>query len=227
VLRENMAFALPPGIPLTRGALVEPLAIGVHTARVAALGGSPSSVVAVGGGTIGLCCLIAAGKLFGATTLAVDIGETKRKLALAVGAAQFVDAAAGDAPAAICDALDGGADVTFLASGHPRALDDAVACTRSGGTVVVVSFFPGPARLDMNAAVRREVSMKTASLCTRADVETVLEWAGRGELAAERLVTHRFPLAQAGRALQMLAGRSRQVGKILLEAPDTTSEDVQ
>lgn len=53
----NLLYALPAGFPSEAGALIEPLAVGMHAVKKAGslLG---QNVVVVGAGTIGLCTII-------------------------------------------------------------------------------------------------------------------------------------------------------------------------
>ncbi|WP_230880873.1 zinc-dependent alcohol dehydrogenase [Planomonospora sp. ID91781] len=76
-------------------------------------------------------------QIFGAETVAVDITADKLRLAEELGAAHTVNAATGD-PVAEIQAL-GGADVAIVLAASPRVLEQAHACLRRGGRLVLVS----------------------------------------------------------------------------------------
>jgi len=80
-------YPLPDGVDARTGALAEPLANGVHAARLGTAGGHPAeNAVVIGAGTIGLMCLQAA-VLDGIPTVhAVEPHEGRREQALALGA---------------------------------------------------------------------------------------------------------------------------------------------
>ncbi|GAA3210466.1 alcohol dehydrogenase catalytic domain-containing protein [Nonomuraea helvata] len=76
-------------------------------------------------------------QIFGAQTIAVDVTEDKLRLARELGAAHTVNAATGD-PVAEIKAL-GGVDVAVVLAANPRVLEQAHACLRRGGRLVLVS----------------------------------------------------------------------------------------
>src|ERR687889_1582771 len=80
-------YPLPEGVDARSGALAEPLANGVHAARLGTAGGHPvEHAVVIGAGTIGLMCLQAA-VLDGIPTVhGVEPHEGRREQALALGA---------------------------------------------------------------------------------------------------------------------------------------------
>nr|WP_260408590.1 zinc-binding dehydrogenase [Planomonospora venezuelensis] len=76
-------------------------------------------------------------QIFGAETVAVDITADKLRLAEELGATHTVDAATDD-PVTAIQAL-GGADVAIVPAASPRVLEQAHACLRRGGRLVLVS----------------------------------------------------------------------------------------
>jgi threonine dehydrogenase-like Zn-dependent dehydrogenase len=215
LLRPDMTFLLPPGLDREAGALVEPLSIGLHAMRLADRG-RLSSVTVLGSGNIGLSCTIAAMRLGFGPVVCVDLGPDKGKSAAALGVFGYVDAAARDLRSGVTDLLPGGSDVTVIASGHPGVVADAVAVTRPGGQVVVVSYFDGPQELDWNALVSAELTVRFSALSTAADFEEVIGWLAAGELDPVPLVTHRFPLREAAAAMDTMDRSNGTVGKVML-----------
>jgi len=214
VLRRNMVFALGPDVDAEAGAMVEPLSIGLHAARLVT--GSPVRTVAVlGSGGIGLSCVIAAKRLGMGRVVAVDLGRGKAALAASAGADGYVDAAGG-AVAGVREAFPGGADVTFVAAGYAGVLDDARAVTRPGGEVVVVSYFDRPHEVSLSPFVSAELTVRFSALSTARDFTEVIGWLETGVVDPLPLVTHRFPLAEAEAAMHVLA--SGAAGKVLLLA---------
>jgi 2-desacetyl-2-hydroxyethyl bacteriochlorophyllide A dehydrogenase len=214
VLREEMAFQLPSGVDFSRGALVEPLSIGVHAVRLAGprLG---ARLLILGCGTIGLSCCLVARSLGFARIVCTDADAAKGKLAAGAGADVFLDAGGRVVEEALL-ALGGDADVTIVASGHSRALQEATEVTRPGGEVIVVSFFGGPAPVPLDDVVRREISVRGACLSTPVDFTDALDWIAKGTIDPLTLVTHHFALEEAARALQLMDAGQPGVGKILL-----------
>src|ERR671932_999965 len=79
-------YPIPDGVEARTGALAEPLANGVHAARLGLVDGSVEHAVVIGAGTIGLMCLQAA-VLDGVPEVhAVEPVEGRREQALVLGA---------------------------------------------------------------------------------------------------------------------------------------------
>ncbi|MDF2611880.1 MAG: theronine dehydrogenase-like Zn-dependent dehydrogenase, partial [Lachnospiraceae bacterium] len=96
----NMCFKLPENITTKEGALVEPLAVGMHSAAQGnvKLG---DSVVILGSGCIGLVTLLAC-KAYGATDITVvDVMPKRLEFAMKLGATRVINAKEEDAVAKI------------------------------------------------------------------------------------------------------------------------------
>jgi len=63
LVNAKSIFKLPPNMSFEKGALIEPLAVAVHSVRKTSLS-YPQEVLIIGGGTIGLCGILAS-KAFG------------------------------------------------------------------------------------------------------------------------------------------------------------------
>ncbi|GIH81485.1 zinc-dependent alcohol dehydrogenase [Planobispora longispora] len=125
-------------------------------------------------------------QIFGAETVAVDITADKLRLAEQLGAAHTVNAATGD-PVAEIKAL-GGADVAIVLAASPRVLEQAHACLRRGGRLVLVSLPKDNAMsLPVFETVLGGISVIGSIVGTRADLAEVfrLHAAGRTKVIYE------------------------------------------
>ncbi|GIH94333.1 zinc-dependent alcohol dehydrogenase [Planobispora siamensis] len=119
-------------------------------------------------------------QIFGAETVAVDITDDKLRLAEQLGATHTVNAATGD-PVAEIKAL-GGVDVAIVLAASPRVLEQAYACLRRGGRLVLVSLPKDNAMsLPIFETVLGGISVIGSIVGTRADLAEVfrLHAAGR------------------------------------------------
>ncbi len=101
------------------------------------------AVVVTGLGAIGLFVvqvLVRAGCL---TVIAADPLPKRRELAERLGAHLTVDPTQTDLGLAVRDALGRGADVAIEASGHYRALYDAMRAVGQGGRIVTLGYYKG------------------------------------------------------------------------------------
>jgi 2-desacetyl-2-hydroxyethyl bacteriochlorophyllide A dehydrogenase len=117
--------------------------VALHDARVK-LG---DHVAVMGLGAIGLLVVQLARLAGAASVTAVDPVPARRELALRLGAAVALDPAGGaeGAGPAMKRAAGRGVDVAIETSGNTSALQDAIAATILGGTVVTVGFYQGGA----------------------------------------------------------------------------------
>lgn len=122
------AFALPDGVETAWGPLVEPFAVGLHTARAAAVGPG-DRVLVIGGGPVGLTTTAWAATLGAAEITVSDPVATKRERASVFGATAAVDPTS--------DGLGGPYDVVIDCVGKPGLLDAACAAADTRGRIVI------------------------------------------------------------------------------------------
>lgn len=140
VVSENRLTPIPAEMPLREAAL---LGCAVPTGLGAVLNTAQprpgQSLVVFGAGGIGLCA-VAGAAISGCTpVVAVDVLEPKLELARRMGATHCVNAAGGDALAAIRGLCPGGADFAVEATGRPAVMLQALQSVRAqGGAAVVI-----------------------------------------------------------------------------------------
>jgi threonine dehydrogenase-like Zn-dependent dehydrogenase len=190
--------ALPDGADPRLAALAEPLANGVHAARVGRAGvegGPVSRMLVIGAGTIGLMTLQAV-VLGGADVVGVLEPNAARRSAAGRIAA---DAARGEAvgrPAADAVRLFAGADaarrgarfdVAFDAVGLAETRQLALELLRPGGCAVMIGLAHDATPVGFHAVIRRGITLRGAYAYTDADYDAALGLlldgrAGLGEL---------------------------------------------
>ena len=181
-------YPLPEGTDARVGALAEPLANGVHAARLGTAGGHPvEHAVVIGAGTIGLMCLQAA-ILDGIPTVhAVEPHEGRRGQALALGATG-AHASAEEAGQALEGATEGlGADLVIDAVGAEVTRRAALDLLRPGGRAVFIGLHDDDTTLGFHGVVRGQIDLQGSYAYTAEDFEQALSWlvegrAGIGEL---------------------------------------------
>ena len=181
-------YPLPEGVEARTGALAEPLANGVHAARLGTAGGHPvDHAVVIGAGTIGLMCLQAA-VLDGIPEVhAVEPHEGRRNQALALGA-KGAHASGEEAQEALEAATGGlGADLVIDAVGAEATRRAALSLLRPGGRAVFIGLHDDDSTLGFHGVVRGQIDIQGSYAYTAADFEQALSWlvdgeAGIGEL---------------------------------------------
>jgi propanol-preferring alcohol dehydrogenase len=179
------AVAVPAGIdPLEAAPLT---CAGVTTYKAVKVAGvRPGERVAIFGiGGLGHLAQQYA-QIFGAQTIAVDVTADKLALARDLGATWTVDAVETDVVTEI--GTIGGADVAVVLAAEPTVLEQAHACLRPGGRLVLVSLpRDNVMRLPIFETVLRGITVIGSIVGTRADLAEVfrLHAAGRTRVSYE------------------------------------------
>ena len=205
---------LPDDLPWDVGVLVSGDGFGVPYHTSTKLTDADIRTVAVFGvGPIGLGSVLLQSHL-GRRVIAVDLSAPRRDLAKQVGAAGAVDPAAGDVVEQIRSLTDGiGADAAIEAAGRPETAKQCFAILRPGGTVVFNGEQPAVELSPSNDFIRRDITAKGAWYYHFPEFEQMVAlW--RDGLAVGKLITHRYPLAEADAAYREFA--AGKTGKVLL-----------
>lgn len=201
VVKDYMAIPLPDGVPLDRAALVEPLACGVLSTRIAELERS-DRVVVLGAGPIGLMVLACARQAGVAEIVVFERSPERRRLALELGADLALQMEEADAaPAWIAD---DGADVAFECAGAQTTLDAATTMTRSGGRIVVVALFDRPMSIDLPSIVPKGITISGAIGSRAEDFQRAIDLIAAGAVPADRLISDVLPLERIADAFARL-----------------------
>jgi len=213
--RKGVAcYKLPDHVSWQEGALVEPLAVGVHGVRRARMLGG-ETVVVLGAGTIGLAT-VAAARSLGAGKLFVTARHRHQgDMALRLGADRVLPTGTKELEEAVADATDGrGADIVIeTVGGHDfTTMTQAYAVARPLGRIVVIGVFHRPATMDFTTPLLKEQSIIFA-LCYAYtdeihDFEIARDIIAAGRLPLKELVTHTFPFEKAQEALDTAYDKS-------------------
>jgi len=194
------ATALVPGQGLSYDelALVEPLAIGAHGVRRAAV--QPGEwVLVVGAGPIGLGVLEFA-RIAGGQVIALDVNEPRLAFCrehLGVAhtlnvrqtdvAAQLAALTAGDMPTVVIDA-----------TGSLGAINQGFTYLAHGGRYVLVGLQKGDIAFSHPEFHKREAMLLSSRNATRVDFEHVMAAMRAGQVQPTTYITHRTPFEQVG-----------------------------
>lgn len=208
-VRADRLHPLPDAMPVEAGALVEPMAVAVHAARLPGALASLSAGV-LGGGAIGLLTGVAARAYGAARVMLADPLEERRAVARTLGLQAAPELEAGSC------------DVVFECVGNEGALRAAVEACVKGGTIVVAGVYGEDVRVQAGLVQDRELRLLGSLMYVSSDVRDAIRLLAEGRVDASALVTHRFPLARAAEAFEVAAGRGKALKVLLVpesEAP--------
>lgn len=182
------------------GALLEPLAVGVHAVARSPVKQDDMAIV-IGAGPIGLVTALAL-RHHGVERIRVtDLNPFRLQLARELGF-NALDGARDDLLEIIYSETNGeGADVVFEVAGAPASALQMTELVRCRGTVVNVSVFKTPVEVRLQSVNFKELTIIGSRVYTPADFLKAIE-AVEG-LPIEKLITHSFPLQDVAEAFQI------------------------
>ena len=207
---------LPDDLPLSEGALAEPVSIGLHSVMRAGL--TPGDrVLILGAGPIGLLVAYWARRLGAAHVVVADINDHQKKRAAALGATGFARSGPG-LDAAFRDMTGAAPDIVFECVGKKGLIDFACSLARVHGTVVGVGLCVGGDEWDPFAVLSKELTIVMAAFFDMAEFQMAIEaLAAGGPFRPQALVTDRIGLDRVPDTFEALRHRTSQC-KVLIEA---------
>jgi (R,R)-butanediol dehydrogenase / meso-butanediol dehydrogenase / diacetyl reductase len=178
------AFRLADGVG-QYGALVEPLAVGLH-AVVAGDLHEGDRVLVIGGGNVGSAVSMWAGRLGAGEVIVADPVATRRASAVLFGATGVHDPA--DEP------LPSGFDVVFECSGVPGMVQAAVEGARVRGRVVIAGVCMVPDQIVPVVAIMKEVDLRFAVYYRSAEFAAAADLLASGAVGTNAFVSQRVGL---------------------------------
>ncbi len=166
-------------------------------------------VVIIGPGQQGLAGVAVAREAGAEPVMVVGLGRDAPRLAMAqeLGAHLSIDAEKEDPVQTVAKATGGKmARVVMDVSGSPAGAGLALALAGKKGTVVLPGIYKKEVTLPLDQAVFKELRLLGVFSHDFQAVRPALKMARQGKYPLERLVSHRFPLEQAERALRLVGG---------------------
>ncbi len=140
----SRTFRLPDNMDTIEGALMEPLAVGMHAALQAQANPCKNAVI-VGGGCIGLMTALSC-KACGISNLAVaDLFEPHLEVAKGLGIPHLINSSKEDLRQQVMELTQGqGADLVFETAGSPITAAATTKLVKRGGDIVLVGNIHAP-----------------------------------------------------------------------------------
>ncbi len=208
---------IPDGISFEQACFLEPVNTcmkGIETLRL-----TPGErVLVMGQGPIGIILAVLAGR-HGARVITSDLLPQRHTIAKTFGLKENIDASTSDTGQTIRALTEGrGADAVILAVAGNSLIRPAMDATRPGGRVLLFAQTQhGEAVIDPAAVCVDEKSL-LGSYSASVDLqEESARFVLNREMDLERLISHRFPLAQSVEALRLAAHPKPDSMKVVIQ----------
>jgi L-iditol 2-dehydrogenase len=216
VMPENSCYTLPGNLTPDHGAISEPLAIGIYSAKKAGeLKGKKIGIL--GFGPIGMSVMLAAKAMEAGEIYVTDKIDRRLSIAETEKAALTSNPLKENIAEKIKQKEPLGLDIVFECCGQQEAVDQAIDILKPGGRLIIAGI-PEFKRwtLSVDDTRRREISIQF--IRRQVDcVEDALEMMNSGKINVSNMVTHRFPFRNTKVAFDLVAGYHDGVMKAMID----------
>lgn len=210
-------FPLPKGMNAEEGALIEPLAVGMHAAEIAGAALGDTAFI-FGCGCIGLTALMAL-KSRGVTEVYMsDVIPGRIEKALELGAKKVFDASKDNVAEEIQRLTNGrGVDSVYEMTGSRQALFQTVELVRKGGIIVLVGLGSDSVMpYDFGKLIWNEVQIRTCFRYKNIYPKAIRAIAS-GTIDVSGLVSDRVKLSELPQALEYHVEHKADIIKMVVE----------
>lgn len=222
---QDFLVKLPEQVTLEMGALVEPLSVGVHAARVGGI--KFGDVVAVfGAGPVGILAAAVAKKFGASKVIIVDIFDNKLEMAKEMGVAThtFNSKTGGDYKKLI-EELGQEPNVVLECTGAEPCIRMGVFCLARGGKYIQVGNAPGDVTFPITEFGNKELTLFGTFRYGYGDYKTAVGILAQNyasnlpEIDFEKMITHRLKWEDAIKAYDLVRAGNGAV-KCIISGPE-------
>lgn len=217
VVPTDKTVRIPDEIDLGAGALIEPLAVGVHAVKRSNLK-SGDRVLILGAGPIGLMALQAAKALGADEVIVSDLIDYRLQKAKELGADYTVRGDGGKIATFTKDKFgDDGIDLIFECVGAESTIQQAVEMASKGTQVVVVGVFEKETPIKMGWVQDHELELIGSMAYVKEDFSEAIRLVQEKKVITEALVTHKFKFKEINTAFEIIGQEEEKRLKVLIE----------
>ncbi len=216
IVRKGV-IRIPEGVSFEQASFIEPINTCIKGIEILKLSNG-ETVLVIGQGPIGIMLAVLARRR-GTRVITSDLFPQRLTMSHAFGLQENIDASTSDTVRAIKERTEGrGADAVILAVAGDGLLRSAMEATRPGGRVLLFAQTQhGEAVIDPAAVCVDEKSLLGSYSASVDWQEESARFVFSREMDLERLISHRFPLAQAVEALHLAAHPKPDSMKIVIQ----------
>jgi L-iditol 2-dehydrogenase len=214
---EDMCFKLPENVSNVEGALVEPLAVGLHAANQGGvkLG---DTVLIYGSGCIGLVSLLASKAMGASKVIVVDVLENRLKTALKLGATHVINPKEADVVKTVAEITEGkGAHVVIDTAAAEVTIKQSADVLKIGGTIVLVGMTAkDEAPFNFMRLMGKEGTLKTI-FRYRNLYPVAINAIASGSINVKEIVSHEFDFEDTKNAFDFVVNNAQDVVKAVIK----------
>jgi len=215
---EICVAKIPQHIPFEIGAMIEPLAVAVHTVNLAG-DVKDQNVLVIGAGVIGnMVAQVAKAK--GAKVMIVGRTQYRLDFAKQFGIDYCINETNEDVGLAVSSKFGQGADICFECIGVDKSVNDCLIYCRKGGIAVIAGVFGEKQLIDVFSIQDKELNVIGAMLYLEKDFQESVELIEQKKVQLEPMFSAHYALEYFNKAYAYIADRSNPVMKVIIDIGD-------
>lgn len=216
---EDVLYKVPEGVSYKAAAVIEPLAVLVHSLHMSGFEALDTAVV-VGAGPIGMLCGILL-KHAGASQIFIsDVAEKRLKVAEELGMIP-VNPMKENLEERVKEATEGeGCDVFFECSGAAVPAMQMTDITRGRGKICIVSVHKQPHEVNLRDVNFKEQTLVGTRVYTKDEFAQAVELTKKLQPELEKIVTHIVPLRESEKVFDMIADPEYGTIKVVVDCTE-------
>lgn len=209
-------FKLPDRVSTLEGAMIEPLAVGMHAARRGEVDNS-KVVLITGMGCIGLMTLLACKAMNAQRIIVTDVFQNRLDKALSLGADEAINVAETDMIERLKELTGGkGADIVFETAGRAQTAAQNVFAVRRGGVIVQVGTIADPVPYQFNELGKIEADIRSV-FRYRNIFPLAIQLIEKGDIDLKAIGPDIFAFEDVAQAFDTAIHRGNEVVKCILK----------
>ena len=214
---QELVVKLPQDMSFDHGAMVEPVAVGVHALR--RLGDvSGMKILVLGAGPIGNLAAQVAKGLGAAAVMITDVSAFRLEKARDCGIDQVVNVAVELLESRIDSAFGiDRADAILECAGVQDTIEQAIGLARKGTDIIVVGVFAERPMVDLGLVQDKELRLIGTLMYKAEDYRTAIELIQSGSVRLDPLITKHFPFQEYADAYKYIEEYGDRSQKVLID----------
>ena len=214
---RGAVIPLPPELSFEEGAMIEPASCCIRAIRRANIK-QGDNVLVVGLGPTGLTQIQLLRHATTGKIIASDIVEARLRLGKKLGADDTINALEQDVQAHIGNITKDGVDLAIVSTGNEKGLSQAFGSVRKGGRILL---FGAPSHrasypLNVSELFSRQITLLSSYSCVESEMEKAIRLVSEKRLDLKSLVTDRFKIRDAEKAMEFAKTSKTAIKTIIL-----------
>lgn len=213
---EKLVIMLPEGMNYDYGAMIEPVAVGVHAlGRLGDIKGM--NILVLGAGPVGLLTAQSAKGLGAKSVMICDLSQHRLDIAKECGIDYIVNALFKNLDDAVSEFFgENRADAILECAGVQPTMEQAIRISRKGTDIIVVGVFGQKPVIDVGLVQDKELRVIGTLMYKEEDYHAAIELINSDRITLDPLITKYFSLREYAHAYKYIEDSKDKTMKVII-----------